>query len=84
MRRQGARVGYIDGDVGGFRIHVDSISGSGRAITAYRDDLKRMFHEEYGRDWQLTDALWKFMYRLEGAAIRGGALFSRTAKREIE
>jgi glycosyltransferase involved in cell wall biosynthesis len=84
MAKLGARVGYIDADLGGFRIHDESISGSGRSAAAHRQDCKRMFVDAYGRDWRLTDSLWKTFYRFEGLAMRGASFLTRSAKQEME
>jgi glycosyltransferase involved in cell wall biosynthesis len=81
MRRLGAQVGYIDADLGGFRIHAESISGSGRSLASYREDCKRMFWDAYGREWGLADTIWKTLYRVEGLTIRGTRLLTRMNKR---
>jgi glycosyltransferase involved in cell wall biosynthesis len=81
MRKLGAKAGYIEADLGGFRIHTDSISGSGRSLAAYREDWKRMFRDAYGRDWGLSDTFWKTLYRVEALATRCGRLLTKPARR---
>lgn len=79
--KQGARVGYTDVDLGEFRIYAGSISGAGSNTAAYRADLQRMFNYACGRDWRITDTLWKALYRLEGLAIRSASVLGRRKKR---
>lgn len=81
MANQGARVGYIDSDLSTFRIHEASISGSGRMWDMYQNDVRRIFREIEGRDWRLTDELWKFTYRVEGALLQVVSRCRRSAKR---
>ena len=67
MAHRGARIGYIDADLGRFRIHSQSISGSQRLTERYHADQMRVFQEIYGRDWRSTDSLLKLLYRGESA-----------------
>jgi glycosyltransferase involved in cell wall biosynthesis len=62
----GAKIGYIDADLGGFRIHDESISGSGRLNNQYLEDRRRMFRQLTGREWQMSDEILSFFFRIEG------------------
>jgi glycosyltransferase involved in cell wall biosynthesis len=75
MANQGAKVGYIRSDLAGFRIHNESISGSGQNKKQYRDDFRRMFRDIRGRNWNAIDELLQFAYRAEGVLIRTGSRF---------
>lgn len=66
----GARIGYLNADLAGFRIHEASISGSGRMIEQYTQDHRRIFRQLHRRDWSTTDELLLFFYRAEGF-VRG-------------
>ena len=70
MLKAGARVGYIDADLGAFRLHGASISGSNRNADKYREDWRRVFREIEGREWGLGDQFWNFVYRAEGLMLR--------------
>jgi glycosyltransferase involved in cell wall biosynthesis len=63
---QGANIGYINADLGGFRIHEESISGSGRLNGQYREDCRRIFRQLTGREWKATDEVLRFLFRAEG------------------
>jgi glycosyltransferase involved in cell wall biosynthesis len=82
MKSQGAAVGYIDADLGGFRIHNASISGTGRSMQAYQEDCKRIFRDIHGRDWRTTDTLWKTYFRSEALAIKMAFWLNKRVKRE--
>jgi glycosyltransferase involved in cell wall biosynthesis len=77
----GAKVGYIDADLSAFRIHSASISGTGRLVEAYRNDVRRIFRQAKGRDWGALDEIWKFLYRVEGVMLRAGGLIGINGKR---
>jgi glycosyltransferase involved in cell wall biosynthesis len=81
MVNQGAKVGYIDCDLSAFRIHGTSISGTGRMWDTYKKDNARVFRNIQGRDWGPTDDLRKFLYRLEGVALKVTAGFQSLMKR---
>jgi glycosyltransferase involved in cell wall biosynthesis len=66
MANQGAKIGYIHADLGGFRIHDESISGSGRMNEQYHQDCRRIFKQLNGREWKSTDEVMRFIYRAEG------------------
>lgn len=66
MVSQGARIGYIDADLGGFRVHVNSISASGKLNDQYLLDCRRIFRQIRGREWTRRDDVMNFMYRAGG------------------
>jgi hypothetical protein len=70
MVHSGATVGYMAEDLACFRIHEESISGSGRLADDYRKDYRRIFRQIQGRDWRMTDELLRFIYRCEGRMLR--------------
>lgn len=74
MLKEGANVGYIDADLGAFRLHSTSISGSKTNAEKYRLDWYRVFRDIEGREWGRGDQLWNFVYRAEGFLRRGGKL----------
>jgi glycosyltransferase involved in cell wall biosynthesis len=74
MLNRGAKIGYIDADLGEFRLHNSSISGSRTNSEIYREDCRRVFREVQGREWGRGDELWHFVYRAEGLLIRSGIL----------
>ena len=63
---QGAKIGYIDADLGGFRIHGESISGSGRMSEQYQKDCRRIFRQMTGREWKVRDEILSLVFRAEG------------------
>lgn len=66
LANRGARIGYIRADLGGFRIHEESISGSGRMNEQYQRDCRRIFRQLVGREWRFTDEVVRLLYRAEG------------------
>lgn len=70
MVSRGARAGYIDADLAGFRIHPNSISGSGSLNTQYHADARRIFRQVRGRAWGAADEIWRYLYRAEGFGLR--------------
>lgn len=66
MASRGARIGYIQADLGGFRIHNASISGTGRLNEQYLRDCRRIFRQLRGRDWNLSDDWRRVLYRTTG------------------
>ena len=74
MLKSGACAGYIDADLGEFRVHSTSISGSQTNLQKYREDWRRVFRETQGREWGRGDQLWHFLYKAEGLLIRSGML----------
>ncbi len=61
----GYLVDYTNADLGCFRIHGESISGSGRLNDAYRKDCRRIFRQIMGRDWCLIDEGLHLLYKCE-------------------
>lgn len=84
MANLGARVGYLNADLSGFRIHATSISGSGKNLDAYKRDSRRIFQQTTGRDWRTKDELLRFLYRTEGFLIRIGLLVQDLRNRGSE
>ncbi len=70
MVSQGACIGFIPADLGGFRIHDASISGSGRLNEQYLRDCRRIFRQVRGRDWKRIDDLRHIVYRATGYLSR--------------
>jgi glycosyltransferase involved in cell wall biosynthesis len=70
MAHMGAVVGYIDADLGAFRLHSASISGSRRLEGPYREDCRRIFRQIRGRDLRVTDELLKVFHRGEAFLLR--------------
>jgi glycosyltransferase involved in cell wall biosynthesis len=81
MVSRGARAGYIDADLSGFRIHPSSISGSGTLTTRYKADARRIFRQIRGRSWSAADEVWRYFYRAEGLGIRIASRFRQFAGR---
>lgn len=81
IANQGANIGYIDGDLAGFRIHDASISGSGRMQKQFQEDCRRIFRQIRGHDWRVTDEALRFLYRAEGLLIRLGARIQQVSKK---
>jgi glycosyltransferase involved in cell wall biosynthesis len=69
MASRGAKIGYIHSDLGGFRIHSASISGSGRLNEQYQRDSRRIFRQLLGHEWRVWDAILRALYRAEGVLI---------------
>lgn len=63
IANQGAKIGYVRADLGGFRIHEASISGSGRMNEQYQKDCRRIFRQVVGHEWRTTDEVLRFFYR---------------------
>jgi glycosyltransferase involved in cell wall biosynthesis len=63
---QGSKIGYIHANLGGFRIHESSISGSGRLNEQFQNDSRRIFFEVTGRKWRKIDQLFCYLYRANG------------------
>jgi glycosyltransferase involved in cell wall biosynthesis len=72
MAHRGAKVAHIDADLGRFRIHSQSITGSKRLHQQYLEDLRRIFQDIRGRDWRATDNFQRWLYRGEAALRRLG------------
>lgn len=60
----------ISGALAVFRLHEDSISGTGRLEKAYRDERKRIFKKIRGRDCMPLDSLFAVYWRARKVALR--------------
>ena len=83
MVSQGAKAGYINADLGGFRIYPGSISGSATNHQQYKADSRRIFRQVRGRSWNATDEVRRFLYRTEGYCIRLASCLHRPAERGV-
>lgn len=66
----GARFSNVPHYLGGFRIHPQSISGSGKLLHQYRSDKNRMFRKITNRNRGLPDMLLSLFYRLAKKVLR--------------
>ena len=66
MVNRGAVVGYINADLAAFRIHAESITGSGRLDAQYLEDSRKVFEQTFGRAWGPIDDLRRLVYRTTG------------------
>jgi len=55
----------IEYELAVFRLHPDSISGSGRLTGIYRDELDQIFFEHKGRKRNLLDRICGYLFRLQ-------------------
>ncbi len=78
---QGAKVGYIRADLGGFRIHDESISGSGRMNRQYQKDCRRIFRQLTGREWRATDEALRVFFPSRRFSKKSGCAIA-AARRE--
>jgi glycosyltransferase involved in cell wall biosynthesis len=51
----GSRFRRVEDAWGVFRIHPDSITGSGRVVQQYESDRRRLFRRATGRPWRASD-----------------------------
>ncbi|MGA8041770.1 MAG: glycosyltransferase family 2 protein [Terracidiphilus sp.] len=70
MLTEGATVGYINTNLGCFRIHPASITGGGSNADAYQKDCARIFEQVTGRRWTYRDDLLRTLYRTENVLLR--------------
>lgn len=77
MLINGARAGILHEDLGAFRIHGSSISGSGRLGEIYRQDCRRLFAKAMGREMNTTDRVLGKIFRLEKWLMNPGATLAR-------
>lgn len=59
----------IEYDLAVFRLHPDSISGSGRLTDMYRDELDQIFLQYQGRKRNLFDRICGYMLRLQKVCL---------------
>jgi glycosyltransferase involved in cell wall biosynthesis len=64
MMLAGGRVGYLHQDLGAFRVHASSITGSRRIEDIYAADSSRLFERVYGRPRGLYDVAVSKLYKL--------------------
>jgi glycosyltransferase involved in cell wall biosynthesis len=83
MLSKGAKVGFLNSDLGVFRVHGASITGSGRLEQIYRDDSARIFRNLKGRDLQARDRLLSFFYRTD-RFLRDPAQLFRTLRYRLQ
>lgn len=67
MLRKGAQIGYVAADLAAFRIHSASLTGTGTNRHGYQANCRKLFHENTGRDWALSDTVLAWAYRAENA-----------------
>jgi glycosyltransferase involved in cell wall biosynthesis len=65
MVARGAKIGFLHKDLGVFRIHGASITGSRRAEQIYADDSNRIFRQLKGRSPRQRDWILGLFYRAE-------------------
>jgi len=53
----------ISDELAVFRVHADSITGSGRLNEPYKNDLRRIFKKQKSRDYGIRDATWSMISR---------------------
>ena len=76
MLRKGAKVKYLNQDLGLFRIHAKSITGSQRHGEMMKADVNRMFSLSRGRSWTVLDTVRAYLFRLERILTHPGAVES--------
>lgn len=77
MLINGGRAGILHQDLGAFRIHGASISGSGRLDGIYRQDCRRLFVKAMGREMNVADRMLGKIFRLEKWLMNPGATVAR-------
>lgn len=77
MLINGERAGILHEDLGAFRIHGSSISGSGRLGEIYRQDCRRLFAKAMGREMNAADRMLGRIFRLEKWLMNPGATVAR-------
>jgi glycosyltransferase involved in cell wall biosynthesis len=82
MMLAGGRVGYLHQDLGAFRVHASSITGSRRIEDIYAADSSRLFERVYGRPQELYDRALSKLYKLSYFLLVPSELFA-TAKYRI-
>lgn len=75
----GFRHEVIRDNIAVFRIHGDSISGSGRLQAVYRADVDRLFRKKLGRKRNVFDAILSFILRIRKVLTRS-LFYRRLAK----
>jgi glycosyltransferase involved in cell wall biosynthesis len=83
IAQMGAVVGYIDADLGAFRLHSASISGSRRLEGPYREDCRRIFRQIRGREWNSSDELLSIFHRGKALVFRTALQFRATPEKKV-
>ena len=83
MAQMGAVIGYIDGDLGAFRLHSASISGSKRLEGPYEKDCRRIFRQIRGREWRSVDELLSIFHRGKALLLRTTLRLRATAGKKV-
>lgn len=78
----GATVKNLSRPIAAFRLHAESISGSGRRLDAYRRDTQRIFRKLAGRDARPTDRLWMALFMLRRISLRPGYITRRLVRHQ--
>lgn len=81
MAKHDAKIGYIPEDLGAFRLHSESQSGSNRALQAYLLESGRIFRDVAGRHWDMRDRVLKTYYRGDGALRKVFSFLGSSKKR---
>lgn len=83
MLARGAKIGFLHKDLGVFRIHGASITGSSRLEQIYIDDSERIFCDIKGRNPRRSDRLLGYFYRTE-RFVRDPAQLIKTLRYRIQ
>lgn len=76
----GAKLQRVDRFWSGYRVHTDSITGSGRMAVLHAEYRKRMFEKIMGRSWQQRDAAMCRLMRLIKHLINPRATLERVMR----
>jgi glycosyltransferase involved in cell wall biosynthesis len=74
MAANGAKVGFLRGDLGVFRVHGESITGSQRGQSIYHKDSARIFNKLRGRKQDRRDVVLGFYHQVARFARDPGEL----------
>jgi hypothetical protein len=58
MMLAGGKIGYLHKDLGAFRVHGASITGSQRLASIFAKDSERINRLALGKDPTITDKIW--------------------------
>lgn len=70
MALAGCRIEYIPVPLGAFRVHRESITGSGRLTAQYLKDRRRLAEKALGREWRWGDDWMEKFARIDTALRR--------------
>jgi len=79
MLAKGAKISFLNSDLGVFRVHGASITGSGRLEQIYSNDSARIFRNMMGRDQRASDRLLSYLYKAE-RFLRDPAQLAKTLR----